>query len=592
MKLTKKQTYEKIRNLKNNIEDTINIHKAQSKIKKDHNYFKKIETTNLNSQIQKIDELNRETKINPKIEIIIKHNIGENPKELLNSIYNQNYSNYHINFLTDDDVEYNDKRINILKINDYLNNLNDLISKSDADYLLFLESNLKFNCQLLNLFVNNITDNMATLGVNILTKDQYAISGVTFEDVNGIIKAKYITNPTNTKNEVIAVPPLCLFMKKQLISSFLVDETLKLSAEGLKSYILPTYIKINDKLSNIEAPQVSNSEKLKHDFYMDKLYAKCLYTQSPLTIAFVVTSDSKDTTAGDYFTALTLAKILEDKYHWNIKYLPQYPTDDENNWYFIDDDVDVIISLLDRYNINMIQTKSTFVKIAWLRNWFKRWCNTSYFKDYDIILASSMKACAYIKDKTSKDAHFYPLATDEKMFNTQVNKNKNFTCDYCFTGSYWGYKRNIEDCLNINSDYKFNLYGQNWEDSKLSKYSKGFIPYYKMPEVYKSTKIVVDDANHVTADFGSVNSRVFDATASGRLVITNQHIGNEELFGGLIPEYHTKNELSKQLNYYLKNPKKYQDKVKQLQKIVLEKHTYNIRAMMLYNILRDYFLNH
>jgi hypothetical protein len=47
------------------------------------------------------------------------------------------------------------------------------------------------------------------------------------------------------------------------------------------------------------------------------------------------------------------------------------------------------------------------------------------------------------------------------------------------------------------------------------------VPYRRIPEVYAAAKVVLDDSNHVTKQWGSVNSRVFDALAMGVLVITN-----------------------------------------------------------------------
>lgn len=49
----------------------------------------------------------------------------------------------------------------------------------------------------------------------------------------------------------------------------------------------------------------------------------------------------------------------------------------------------------------------------------------------------------------------------------------------------------------------------------------GEVPYRLLPEIYRSSKVVIDDANHVTKPWGSVNSRVFDALACGTLVLTN-----------------------------------------------------------------------
>ena len=109
-----------------------------------------------------------------------------------------------------------------------------------------------------------------------------------------------------------------------------------------------------------------------------------------------------------------------------------------------------------------------------------------------------------------------------------------------------------------------------------------------MPKVYSSTKIVLDDANHVTKEFGSVNSRVFDSTASGKLIFTNGTKGNNELFDGKIPEYHSEKELNELLEYYLNNQEKRSKKIKELQDIVLNNHTYEIRANSLRDIIIDY----
>ena len=75
---------------------------------------------------------------------------------------------------------------------------------------------------------------------------------------------------------------------------------------------------------------------------------------------------------------------------------------------------------------------------------------------------------------------------------------------------------------------------------RLSRHARGFIPYAELPKVYASTRVVVDDANHVTKDWGSVNSRVFDALAAGALVVTNGELGSTEVFEGKLPVYRSR----------------------------------------------------
>ena len=55
-----------------------------------------------------------------------------------------------------------------------------------------------------------------------------------------------------------------------------------------------------------------------------------------------------------------------------------------------------------------------------------------------------------------------------------------------------------------------------------------------------------------------------------------------------IPEYHSKEELKDVINYYMEHSDKRNEKIKELQKIVLNKHTYTIRAKKLKRIIEEY----
>ena len=120
---------------------------------------------------------------------------------------------------------------------------------------------------------------------------------------------------------------------------------------------------------------------------------------------------------------------------------------------------------------------------------------------------------------------------------------------------------------------------------KFAPYNKGFANYAMMPKIYANTKIVVDDANRVTKPFGSVNSRVFDALASGVLVLTNGALGADLTFNRLMPTYSNAKEFSELLSYYLTHEEERKALVDKLQKEVLSKHTYDNRVDELLEIL-------
>ena len=125
---------------------------------------------------------------------------------------------------------------------------------------------------------------------------------------------------------------------------------------------------------------------------------------------------------------------------------------------------------------------------------------------------------------------------------------------------------------------------------KFKKYYQGFINYSDLPLVYASTKIVIDDVNRGAKNFGSINSRVFDALATGALVITNGAIGAEETFKGKLPVWKSQEDLNNLIEYYLTNEDARIAKVKELQEIISKNHTYENRAYNLKKCLEQEYV--
>lgn len=584
--------------------------------------------------------------------IIVNRNGASHLSRLLDVIDETTHLDYEIiivdNHSQDDSLNiinsYQNLPITLIKNEDnetFSHANNQGVEIARGDYLVFLNNDTKPLDGWLNHLMESMLSNekVGAVGSKLIYPDcdsskinrekSYTIqhSGIIFKEGDGYIKPfnrdnaeEYVDVLNKTEDEqIIAVTAACMLIKK---STYLevggfdekyiygyedVDLCLKLHKAGYKNIYNPKSIlyhyefgtqeknnkhEVRDRRLNNQRIFIKRWNKwLRKELLNDKINCNHIFSDKSLTVSFVVTQSDENTTAGDYFTALTLAKQLEE-YGWNIKYQSRRKSKGQRDWYYVDDDVDVLISLLDAYDLTKVKCNNgLLVKIAWLRNWFQRWISNPSFKKYDLIFASSQLACDYIKENTDRNAVYYPLASDTLMFNEYVPSSEEFLCDYCFTGSYWDAKREIIDFLNPDLlDYKFNLYGANWNKiSKFSKYYKGFVHYADMPTVYSSCKIVVDDANHVTKEWGSVNSRVFDALASGKLVVTNGTKGNNEVFNGQIPEYHSQEELTDILNYYLINSDEREAKIKALQEIVLANHTYRHRAQTLREVLINYY---
>ena len=74
--------------------------------------------------------------------------------------------------------------------------------------------------------------------------------------------------------------------------------------------------------------------------------------------------------------------------------------------------------------------------------------------------------------------------------------------------------------------------------------SRGSLRYDSLCKAYASSKLVIDDSHPVTREWNSLNSRIFDAIACGKVVITNCVGGAKELFGDKLPTFSTREELN------------------------------------------------
>ena len=510
------------------------------------------------------------------------------------------------------------------------------VKSSRGKYILLLNSNVKPLSNWLDHLLSS-TNTIQNIGMvssrliypcstNIIKKYLFKKNncivhhtGVAYQDETNqfypinIGKGKILDNKIILVSKKISSSnPFCLLLEKKsyikvggmdesfFLSDASIDLGLKLSAQGYTNYYNADSILVYHKKFSLLKDKINNKKQadfyllqkkwfytLKKSYWSEKVYNKPpLISETPLTIAFAVTDHGTNVTAGDYFTAIELGIALES-YGWKINYLSRK----KGEWYNISNDTDIILSFLDSYDLNKIpKRKKRLITTAWARNWFDRWCNMSCFNDYNIVFSSSQTACNYIQKHSQQHPFILPLATNPKRFITPPSciDSNFYKNDIAFTGSYWDYPRDIMSLLSQESinKYKFSIYGVNWDKfKKFEPYSKGFINYIDIPCVYHNTKIVIDDANHVTKPYGSVNSRVFDAIISGALIITNGIQGAKEQFHGELPYYESQEELDHLLEFYLNNEKKRFAKVKSLQQIIINKHTYAHRAKNFRNTL-------
>lgn len=328
--------------------------------------------------------------------------------------------------------------------------------------------------------------------------------------------------------------------------------------------------------------------RIRQDFMQSLFAADRKYTEKTLNVAFAVSEASMDAAAADYFTAWELGEELRKQYGWNIFYLAK-----DRDWFDLTD-MDVLVVMRDDYNLTQIKNaKPNLMKIGWARNWFERWGERPWFHRYDVCLCSSQAAVDYMREKHTVRTGLLRIAGSPERFKPS-GPVAGFESDYCFTGSFFKHKRDIIDALQPERlPYNFALYGHDWEQfTKFRNYYRGGVPYSDMPKVYASTKILIDDANHVTKEWGSTNSRVFDALCSGVMVITNSEASSREVFNGRLPFYRTREELETLITYYLEHEEERVALAQELHKIALEKHSYSVRAQEFHSHIKPFMIGH
>ncbi|WP_155644358.1 glycosyltransferase [Burkholderia territorii] len=377
---------------------------------------------------------------------------------------------------------------------------------------------------------------------------------------------------------------LCLGIKNKLRKkSVCMTSSDVIHADGVTRKKTPSGELKQQRLGNIELLQK------KYTGTITRIYRQSLLGGQPLAqtaprIAFAVTEVGRDASAGDLFTAMELGQSLESEFGWHVEYRPR-----GDQWYSLTD-VDIVVAMVDAYDPRRVRDAHPgLVKIAWARNWFERWCDREWHDEYDVYLASSELSANYFEERLGQAPRVLRIGTNPQRFNTDLRKDVAMT-DFVFAGSYWNAERQIVGALaSLPKTVRGVIYGKNWEKvPELNALSKGFLPYDQLPQVYRDAKIAIDDANHVTKPWGSVNSRVFDALAAGCLVVTNSQLASDDAFDGELPVYETPDELIELLSKYSTDAGLRENLVQKLRRRVLGEHTYVHRAYEFKSHLREH----
>ncbi|MEO5884701.1 MAG: glycosyltransferase, partial [Candidatus Limnocylindrales bacterium] len=318
------------------------------------------------------------------------------------------------------------------------------------------------------------------------------------------------------------------------------------------------------------------------EVFLDRLGGGGAWSDGPLHVGVTLTRDDPTEGWGDWYTAHELGEALEGL-GWRVSYLER----SGEHWYAPDTSIDVVVSLLDAFDVRRLP--AGVVTVAWVRNWTDRWLEREWFDEYDLVLASSGPSKALIDAHSVHVARIMPIATNPARFHPPGEPGDTSAAtepawpaaDLVYTGNHWGEERGIQAILPrlLGAGRSIALYGKGWDKiPAAASVALGPLPYDDLPAAYAAGAIVIDDTASPTLPYGAVNSRVFDALATGTLVVTDNVIGAQELFDDLLPAASDPAGIFDLVERYLADPEERRRLSGALRAMVLERHTYAHRA--------------
>lgn len=167
-------------------------------------------------------------------------------------------------------------------------------------------------------------------------------------------------------------------------------------------------------------------------------------------------------------------------------------------------------------------------------------------QEFDFVFTTAEECIdSYKKNYNVKNAYSLPFATNPKLFNPiEVNSRSD---NVIFAGSWYANHKERSDDMSLILDrimsygYKLEIYDRYYNDNDwLHEWPDDYKPYLlpskphnEMPEVYKSGVFGLN-FNTVTSSPTMFARRVFELMSSNTLVISNNSVGTQKMFGDLI----------------------------------------------------------
>lgn len=286
------------------------------------------------------------------------------------------------------------------------------------------------------------------------------------------------------------------------------------------------------------------------------------------TVRFAVSTDDPAEGKGDLFVALGLARALRAE-GWGVATWPITRWAEE-----VPADTAVLVSMIESFVPGLVPAGTAIV--AWVRNWTAAWASAPYLDEFDAVWASSRAARDAVGAAYDGPVEVVPIAVDAELFTTGDETTR--TDRTVTTVNFWGARRAVQDVLlEVAPPEPIVWFAANVEHVEASDgvELRPAVSFFALPEVYRAAAFVVDDVIAPAAEYGTLNSRLYESLACGALPVTDCSTGLEELGLSEVPVFSDAASLEQALAMPAEERTAL---VERLRAVVVDRHTYAVRA--------------
>jgi spore maturation protein CgeB len=167
-----------------------------------------------------------------------------------------------------------------------------------------------------------------------------------------------------------------------------------------------------------------------------------------------------------------------------------------------------------------------------------------------------------------------------------VAREEELASEVLFVGNTRGQRRPAVEWA-VEAGLPLVVYGEGWDGSIPPRFVRGsHFPNERLAHLYSSADVVLNDHWPDMREQGFISNRIFDAVASGAVVVSDRVAGLEGTFGDLVPTYSNAAELEDVIRSLLKDEERRSSISRAASALVLEEHTFSHRAERIIELLR------